>query len=95
MTVVRVNCLLCSHKALDFLSYKQHIASFHQVISSQEVLLAVQLLEEKDRISLVEKTKTEVINFRGNGEARTKVYEPSIFDCSSPIEHWTLILSSS
>ena len=45
MTVVRVNCLLCSHKALDFLSYKQHIASFHQVISSQEVLLAVQLLE--------------------------------------------------
>jgi len=69
MTVIRVNCILCSQRGLDFTSYKQHLANFHQITSSQEVLLAVQLMEKKERISLVEKTKTEVINFRDNGKA--------------------------
>ena len=31
--------------------------------------MAVQLMEKNERISLVEKTKTEVINFRDNGKA--------------------------
>ena len=69
MTVMRVNCILCPQRGLDFSSYKQHLATFHQITSSQEVLLAVQLMEKNERISLVEKTKTEVINFRDNGKA--------------------------
>lgn len=71
----RVDCFFCSHQALDFHSYSQHMTSFHQVKKSGvEVLLALQFLEEKDRASLVEKTKTQVSNFRGK-EANKELVE--------------------
>ena len=70
MSVSHVNCLFCSHPPLDFQSYSRHMMCFHQVKSGSEVLLALQFLEKEDRASLVENTKAQVINFRGNKEAK-------------------------
>ena len=70
VTVLRVNCFLCSQPALDFVSYKQHMTSFHQVQCGEDVILAVQLLGEQDRASLVEKSKPGLVIFRGNGQAK-------------------------
>ena len=70
--VSKVDCCLCSLKDLDYPGYCQHLANFHKVKpgEAEEVLLALQFLKKKDRVNLIEKTKTEVIIFKENEEAK-------------------------
>ena len=69
--VSKVDCILCSIKDLDYLGYTRHLSNFHQVKAGEDSLLALQFLKEKDRLSLIRQTKTEVIKFKENEEAQT------------------------
>ena len=68
--VSKVDCILCPIKDLDCLGYTRHLSNFHQVKAGEDSLLALQFLKEKDRLSLIRQTKTEVIKFKENEEAK-------------------------
>ena len=74
--VSKVDCILCPIKDLDYLGYTRHLSNFHQVKAGENSLLALQFLKEKDRLSLIRQTKTEVIKFKENEEAQTSQAKP-------------------